>query len=388
MRRIPFALLALTLASISILGISSANAEIAVKRLTPQLEISNEIRAVAASGEKIALAGTSLTLIDRSARDLASAITVSATMTTSTARLFTDLIAFEGRFFAIGVAESLTATTTTAPSNLINPDSVTVGGSTPESRGLSRLVLLEFTAAGEVTKESVFEAPRPLLPHSLKVIGDQLAVVGSIASQRGVQGFLATSDIAGNWRSFELFGESATEIKDLANLRTLYGTSGETLVGSNRRGVNDGVIFFLNESGRLTRVVRSFLASSDRAWEGVSNAHLAVGTVKRGGNEEVAITKFSSRGEPQWFVRYPGSDPRLDLRTVALIASKKLTGISTVSPKGKNAIFIEFDAKGLSKRSTIKSVAAIPARNLIDLRDGYAIISDRQGRSQLIPLAP
>ena len=384
MRRLFSITWALSLALFSVLGTSSANAEITVKRLTPQLEISNEIRAVAASGERIALAGRELTIVDRSARDLTSATTI----TTSTARLFTDLIASEGRFFAVGIAESLTTTTATTPSNLINPDSVTVGGSTPESRGLSRLVLVEFTSAGEITKESIFEAPRPLLPHSLKVIGDRIAVVGSIASERGVQGFLAISDIAGTWQSFDLFGQSATEIKDLANLRTLYGTSSESLAGSNRRGVSDGVIFYLNDSGSLTRVVRSFLASSDRAWEGVSSAHLAVGPVKRSSTEEVAITKFSARGEPQWFVRYPGSDPRLDQRTVAFIASKKLPGISAISPKGKNALFIEFDAKGLSKRSTIKSVASIPARNLIDMRDGYAIISDRQGRSQLIPLAP
>jgi hypothetical protein len=110
--------------------------------------------------------------------------------------------------------------------------------------------------------------------------------------------------------------------------------------------------------------------------------------VKRSGNEEVAITKFSPSGAPQWFVRYPGNDPHLHQRTVAFITSKKLAGIARISPNGKNAVFLEYDAKSFSKNATIKSVRSIPARSITDLTDGYAIIVDREGRSQLVPLAP
>ena len=342
------------------------------------------MRALATSAEVIALAGERIAVIAKGATDLASAITV----TGSSARLFTDLIEHQGRFFAVGIAESSTAASITTPSNLINPDSITIGGSSSQSKGLTRLVLLEFATTGAIIKESIFDADRPLLPRSLRIVGDRIGIVGSIASASGVQGFLATSDISGNYLSFSTFGDASTEINSLANLRTLYGSSSERLAGSNRQGISDGVILYLDSEGRLNRAVRSFLGSSERSWDEVSTAHLAVGPVKRSGNEEVAITKFSSSGSPQWFARYPGNDPHLHQRTVAFITSKKLAGIARISPNGKSAVFLDYDAKSFSKKATIKSVRSIPARSITDITDGYAIIVDREGRSQLVPLAP
>jgi hypothetical protein len=73
---------------------------------------------------------------------------------------------------------------------------------------------------------------------------------------------------------------------------------------------------------------------------------------------------------------------------VGFIATKKLSGIARIAPSGKNAIFLEYAAKSLSKKATLKSVRSIPANSITDLTDGYAIIVDREGRSQLIPLAP
>lgn len=375
--------LALTLA-VSLTFPASSYAEIEVKRLTPQLQIDSSVRAIATSTDVIALAGEKITVIPKDATDLASAIP----LTGSSARLFTDVIAHQGRFFAIGIAESATSLSITTPPNLINPDSITVGGSFAESKGVTRLVLLEFSTTGAIIKESIFDADRPLLPRSLRIFGDRIGIVGSIASSSGVQGFLAVSDLSGSFLSFSTFGVASTEINSLANVRTLYGSSGERLAGSNRQGINDGVILYLDSEGRLNRVVRSFLASSERSWDEVSTAHLAVGPVKRSGSEEVAITKFSASGAPQWFVRYPGSDPHLNQRTVGLITSKRLAGIARISPSGKNAVFLEYDARSLSKKATLKSVRSIPARSIIDLTDGHAIIVDREGRSQLIPLAP
>ncbi len=375
----------LTLALVISLALpATSHAEIEVKRLSPQLQIENGVRALATSAEVIALAGEKITVIPKGATDIASAIT----LTGSSVRLFTDLIEHQGRFFAVGIAESSTAASITTPPNLINPDSITIGGSSSQSKGLTRLVLLEFATTGAIIKESIFDADRPLLPRSLRIFGDRIGIVGSIASTKGVQGFLATSDISGNYLSFSTFGDASTEINSLANLRTLYGGSSERLAGSNRQGISDGVILYIDAEGGLSRVVRSFLASSERSWDEVSTAHLAVGPVKRAGNEEVAITKFSPSGTPQWFVRYPGIDPHLHQRTVAFIATKKLAGITRIAPSGKNVVFLEYDAKSLSKKATIKSVRSIPARSIVDLTDGYAIIVDREGRSQLIPLAP
>lgn len=373
---------------VSLLLPATSHAEIAVKRMTPQLQLDSDIRAIATGTDVIALAGERIRVIPKSATDLTSAVTVTGPLTGSSARLFTDLIAYQGRFFAIGIAESVTAVAISTPPNLINPDSITIGGSSPQSRGLTRLVLLEFASSGAIIKESIFDADRPLLPRSLRIFGDRIAIVGSIASASGVQGFLATTDLAGNYLAFSTYGDASTEINSVANLRTLYGGSSERLAGSNRQGISDGVILYLDGEGRLTRVVRSFLASSERSWDEASTSHLAVGPVKRSGGQEVAITKFSATGAPQWFVRYPGSDPHLYQGTVGFIATKKLSGIARIAPSGKNAIFLEYAAKSLSKKATLKSVRSIPANSITDLTDGYAIIVDREGRSQLIPLAP
>ena len=365
----------------------SASADLAVTRLVSVAELSSQTRALALTSDAIALAGDSITVLSRENPDLASAVT----LTTPNARLFTDLVALDGRFFAVGIGESrsaLSATSSTPSGEVINPDSITVPATSESGEGLTRLVLIEFTATGEVTRESIYESDLPLIPVAIKVFGDSVAIVGSIVSERGVQGFLASTDLELNFLRFDRFGDESTIIRSLASLRALYGSSSERLVGSERRSVQDGVILYLDGSGAPTRVVRSFLSSSQRSWNHVSTAHLAVGEVKRGGSEEVAITKFSSKGSPQWNTRFPGSDGHLDRRTLGLITSKKLDGIARITPKGKNAVFIEYASKGLSKRGAIARVASIPARNIVDMANGYAVIVDREGRFQLVPLAP
>lgn len=361
-----------------------AQAEIPLKRLASQGEIESGFRAVAANNEVIALAGEKIILIQSASAAPESTITVLG----STARLFTDVLAYQGRFFALGLAESVTTLGSSLPLNLINPDSITISTSLTQSRGMTRLLLLEFSPSGVIIKESILDADAPLLPQSFRIIGDQIGIVGTIASRTGVQGFLAISDLSGNYRSFSRFGEGATEINTLANLRTLYGSSSERLAGTSRQGVSDGVILYLDSAGKLSRTVRSFLASSERSWHEVSSSHLAVGSVKRSTGDEIAITKFSAQGSPQWFVRYPGRYPHLNERIVGFVTVKKVTGIASSAVGGENAIFIEYEGRGLAKKASVRSVRSIPARSITDLNDGYAIIVDRNGRSQLIPLAP
>lgn len=384
-RRISLFLAALlALMALPVLQALPAQGELAVSRLTSLTELPQGTRALAATGETIAIAGDSITILSRLAPDPINSITVGAT----SARLFTDIVTAGDRFFAVGIGESKTTLSSLPAANVINPDSITVPGSTETAQGLTRLVLLEFDAMGQVIKESIYESDLPLIPVSIKVFGDSIGIVGSVVSERGVQGFLATSDLALNFLSFNRYGDESTIIRSLASMRALYGSSSERLVGSNRQGITDGVILYLDASNSLTRVTRSYLASSQRSWDHVSASHLAVGAVKRSNGSEVAITKFSAQGAPQWFTRFPGSDGHLDLRTVGLITSKKLQGISKITPKGKNALFIEYASKGLNKRGSIARVTSIPAREIIDMADGYGVIVDRAGRFQLIPLAP
>ena len=156
------------------------------------------------------------------------------------------------------------------------------------------------------------------------------------------------------------------------------------MAGSDRRGIRDGVILYLDKKSVVTRVVRSFQASTEREWSGVSSSHLAVGSAIRGKASEVAITKFTSKGEPSWFFRLPGREPAINGSTVGMTTSKKIPGISNFAPKTSTALFISLDLK---KKGAIRAALTTPARNVKDMSADFALIVDREGRTQVIPLS-
>ncbi len=355
-----------------------AHGAIAAKRINPIMELPTDIRALASNQEVIALVGEGIYLLPRSASSFDEALSVE-----SKANLFTDVITSGESFIAIGVAESSVVTSKVMPEKVINPDSIPVTSGTEKSVGLTRLVLTEFLATGQVVKESFFEFERPLVPATLLATSSTIAVVGTIASEKGYQGFLSLINRQSGEFSLHLYGSSSTTINALANTKTLYGSSSERLLSSDRRGISDGVIFYLDNSSKLTRVVRSFQASSEREWISVGSSHLAVGPVVRGNASEVAITKFTTKGEPSWFFRLPGSDPRLFGTMVGFITNKRVDGIANFSPKGATALFLTLDMK---KKGAFRSAVAIGARSIKDISGTYALIVDRESRSQLVAL--
>jgi len=359
---------------------SQGHAAITAKRVTALFEVPSTVRAIAATKTSIALVGESINLLPQSARSFDDARELE-----SEALLFTDVTTTTQGFLAVGIAESSVVTSTALPSNLINPDSIPAGSSTERTLGSTRLVVTEFTEAGEITKESIFDLDDPLIPASVLVTSDRIVIVGTIASEVGTQGFLAS--IGRDHGAFALtrYGVSGTSINALANPRTLYGSSDERLAGTNRRGSRDGVIFYLDSGSQLTRVVRSFQASTERSWSAVNTSHLAVGSAIRGENVEVAVTKFNAKGEPSWFFRLPGADPHLRGTTLAFVTKKRIDGISNFAPKSATALFVVLDTK---KNGAFRSAVSIPARDIKDLTEGFALIVDRDGRSQLVPLAP
>lgn len=366
---------ALLLSSLS----TTSYAAISARTVAPLYQLPSEIRALASDPESLALVGESIHLVPRGADTFEEARSIS-----SSARLFTDVVSYKESFFAVGVAESALVTKRELPAGLLNPDSITVTDSDQIPLGLTRLVISQFTAISESATELIYDFDRPLIPASILVTNDRIGVVGSIASDQGRQGFLALVARENNAISFFTFGNSGTVITSLANFSTLYGSSDERLAGSDRRGIRDGVIFYLDKKSALTRVIRSFQTSSEREWSKVSSSHLAVGSATKGKVSEVAITKFTSRGEPSWFFRLPGREPSLTGSTVGMITTKKIPGISNFVPKASNALFISLDTK---KKGAFRSALSIPARNVKDMSEGFALIVDREGRTQLIPLS-
>ena len=349
-------------------------------RLSATIEVPSGIRSLALSGETIALVGDGIHLISRGATSFDEAREVE-----SKGRLFTRVIPSPEGFIAVGIAESSIATSSELPPDVINPDSIAVDTQVVQSLGLTMLVVTEFSTDGSLTRENLFDLKRPFVPSAIRLTSDRISVVGSISSESGIQGFFANITRVDGVISLQTFGSSDTNVNALATDRILYGSSGEQLVGSNRRGLRDGVIFYLDRNFKLTRVIRSFQASASREWNSVNGSHLAVGNVIVGSKREVAVTKFTSKGEPSWFLRVPGSDPHLIGSTLALVTNKKVAGIANFTPRASTALFITLDTK---KKGAFRSASVISARLIKDISPGLALIVDRSGRSQLVPFTP
>lgn len=376
MKLIRFTVLALLLTLLP----EQAMAAVSAQRVSATIEVPNDIRSIAINGETVALVGDGIHLISRGATSFDGAVTIE-----SKARLFTKVIPSPEGFIAVGIAESSVATSSELPENLINPDSIPVDTQVVQSLGMTKLVITEFTTEAAVIKESLFDLVRPMVPSSVLLASERISVVGSISSDKGIQGFIANISRDDGALSLHTFGNSDTNINALATSRILYGSSSEQLAGSNRRGVRDGVIFYLDNNAKLTRVVRSFQASASRDWSSVNSSHLAAGNVLIGSKREVAVTKFTSKGEPSWFLRIPGSDPHLSGSVLALMTNRKVDGITNFTPRTSTALFITLDTK---KKGAFRSASAISARSIKNIAPGLALIVDRSGRSQLVPFTP
>lgn len=373
--RFPFSKISILLLFVLLLSSSrdGALASITVKKLLPITEIAAGYQSLALTPTNIALVGDGIEVRDR----LTGVILVVQESSPST--LFTDVTTSSGSFIAVGIAESSAVTLRDPSDGAINPDSITVMNEERRTVGLTRLIIIEFSGTGQVTKTTFFESDKPLLPRSIQLFGGQIVVVGDVASDRGYQGFMLTRSLLGDEFRMSKFGEISTSIFSAANSRTLYGSSEENLVESEKQGKRDGVIIYLDKNRKAVRVVRSFAAGAKRQWSDVSPAHLAVGTLIRGNTSEVAITDFDGQGKPEWSTRIPGIMGLVEGRVVGLITNAQIKELPGFKAKSNQALFLGFDKKG-----TIKSASSIPAISIIDIFQDHALVEVKSGATQLI----
>jgi hypothetical protein len=352
--RFPFSKISTLILFVLLVGslLGSASASLTVKKIEPIAEIGTGYQSLAITSTHVALAGEGIEVRDR----VSGARVV--VQESSTSVLFTDL---------------------TTSASAINPDSITVASEEEKKVGLTRLILVEFTSSGEITRTSFFDCDKPLLPRSIHLFGDEIVIVGDIASDRGHQGFMVRRALSGEDFQLSRFGEMSTSIYAAANLRTLYGSSGENLVGSKRQGSSDGVILYLDKTGKAVKAVRSFASGTKREWSDVSPVHLAVGPLIRGKTSEVAITDFNSQGKPEWSTRIPGVMGLVEGRTVGFITKARIKALPGFTVKSNHALFLQFD-----KRGSIKSAASIPAISIVDIFEDHALVKVKSGATQLI----
>jgi len=354
-------------------SIDGALASITVKKLLPITEIAAGYQSLALTPTHFALVGDGIEV-----RDRLTGINL-VVQESSPSTLFTDVTTSSGSFIAVGISESSAVTLRDPSDGAINPDSITVMNEERRTVGLNRLIIVEFSGTGQVTKTTFFESDKPLLPRSIQLLGGQIVVVGDVASDRGHQGFLLTRSLLSDEFRMSKFGEISTSIFSATNSRTLYGSSEESLVESKQQGKRDGVIIYLDKNGKALRVVRSFATGAKRQWSDVSPAHLAVGTLIRGNTSEVAITDFDGQGKPEWSTRIPGIMGLVEGRVVGLITKAQIKALPGFKAKSNQALFLGFDKKG-----SITSASSIPAISIIDIFQDHALVEVKSGATQLI----
>ena len=355
-----------------------ANSSIPIVKLSDGIEVVGKPIALAANETHFVTVGEEIQITDFSTRD------VKLLPKFASEQIFTDVLALEDRFIAVGVLESSSVTITDPQGTFINPESITISSLEQKSFGLTRLKIIEFDSLSNILKEFIYESDAPIFPKSIQVFPRGIFINGEMASSGGFQGFIARVDLENNSIFLKQFGLSSTSINKMANAQVAYGASRESLAQSKLQGLSDGVIFFLRENLELARTVRSFAAASLRDWSSVSTNHLAVGTVEKSGKSEVAITKFNGNGAPQWTNRIAGgTSPVVDGVRVGFITKSKISSIPGFTPKRSTAVFLTFNKKGV-----IRAVSTVPALALRDLSDGYALIQLQRGPFQLIRLAP
>jgi len=355
-----------------------AHSSIPLVKLNGGIELTGKPVAVAASKTHFVTVGEEIQITDFSTQE---SIVIPKF---APEQIFTDVLALEDRFIAVGVLESSVATSTNLEGVFINPESITVSSQERKSYGLTRLKVVEFDSLGNILREFIYESDAPVFPKSIQTFPTGIFLTGEVANLGGFQGFIAKVDLDANSILLKRFGSSSTSINKMANAKVAYGVSRESLGQSKLQGKSDGVIFFLNDNLELARTIRSFAAASLRDWSSVSASHLAVGTVEKSGKSEVAITKFNGNGAPQWTNRIPGGSlPVVDGARVGFITKSKISSIPGFVPKRSTAVFLTFNKKGV-----IRAVSTAPALALRDLNDGYALIQLQRGPFQLIRLAP
>lgn len=354
-------------------SIGDATAALTIKKLEPLAEIGAGYQSLALTSTHFALVGEGIEI-----RDRLSGVSV-VVQESSTNTYFTDVTTASESFIAVGISESSVITARDQVEGAINPDSVTVTSEDKSQVGLTRLVIVEFTSSGDITRSSFFDNEKPLLPRSIHLFGDQIVIVGEMATDRGIQGFMASRNINGGDFRLSKFGEASTSIFSAANSRTLYGSSEESLAGSKRQGVRDGVIIYTDKTGKSLKVVRSYATGAKREWSDVSPDHLAVGTLTKGNLSEVAITDFDSQGKPEWSTRIPGQMALVEGRVVGVITKARIKALPGFVAKSNHALFLRFDKKG-----TIKSASSIPATSIIDIFQDHALVKVKTGATELI----
>jgi hypothetical protein len=241
-------------------------------------------------------------------------------------------------------------TPTPSPSPL-NPDNAVIPASVLQG-DLQVLTVWKVSAAGLLLATTSLPTNFALFPTAIVVDKNGASVVGISANEKGNNGFLVNTDVAGVFGKLLQIGVAATTtdavVRHSDGSFTVVGSSSETIAGKKLAGITDGILVKVSKALKVTSVVRSSATKGKRIWNSATSSLLLGGEVVASGKTESAVTKFSTTFAPTWTYRFASTGPTVTATSAqAFFISTGAIAQLNWNPKVPTPLMITFDSKGV-----------------------------------------
>jgi hypothetical protein len=241
-------------------------------------------------------------------------------------------------------------TPTPSPSPL-NPDNAVIPASVLQG-DLQVLTMWKVSAAGLLLATTSLPTNFALFPTAIVVDKNGASIVGISANEKGNNGFLVNTDVAGVFGKLLQIGVAATTtdavVRHSDGSFTVVGSSSETIAGKKLAGITDGILVKISKALKVTSVVRSSATKGKRIWNSATSSLLLGGEVVASGKTESAVTKFSTTFAPTWTYRFASTGPTVTATSAqAFFISTGAIAQLNWNPKVPTPLMITFDSKGV-----------------------------------------
>lgn len=235
-------------------------------------------------------------------------------------------------------------TTQLNPDNAVIPPSVFVDD-------LKAVAIWKVSPTGELIFTHTLPTKNVLFPTAIAVDKKGASVVGLVANEKGMAGFLSNTEADGKFSKLVQIGSASTTVDSVVRHSdgsiTIVGSSSETLAGKKPVGITDGVLVKVSKSLKITNVVRSSIKKGKRIWNSASTSLLLAGEEIAAGKAQTAVTKFSSTYRPQWTYRFASTGPALSTTSsYAFFISTGPIAQLNWNPKAPTPLLLSFNSKG------------------------------------------
>ena len=245
---------------------------------------------------------------------------------------------------AMGLITPTPTATPINPDNTAIPPNLFIGD-------LHAVTIWKVSTSGALQFTNTLPTSFSLFPTAIAVDKTGASIVGIIGTENGNAGFLANTDLTGNFSKLLQFGAASTTadavVRHSDGTTSVAGSSSETLADKKVVGISDGVLIKVSKSMKITSVVRSSIGKGKRSWNSASTSLLLSGEVVAAGKSEVAVTKFSNKFVPVWTYRFPATGPSVSgSANQSFFLSTGAIAQLNWSPKSPTPLLLTFDSKG------------------------------------------